>query len=131
MKALATSEKYGLARYVVYQGCYSLVSRHEAGPPVDNERLYSVVEALDESALARDKSIPQVALNWVLSRPSVANVVIGARDEAQLLDNLGALDWSLSPEESARLDAVSRETPIYPYWHQMGFDERNPKATSW
>lgn len=178
MKALATSEKYGLARYVVYQGCYSLVSRHyewelmplaldqgvatmvwsplgwgrltgkirrgkpigdgriatgggEAGPPVDNERLYSVVEALDEIALARGKSIPQVALNWVLSRPSVANVVIGARDEAQLLDNLGALDWSLSPEESARLDAVSRETPIYPYWHQMGFDERNPKATSW
>ncbi|MCW1937869.1 aldo/keto reductase [Pseudomonas sp. MDMC_285] len=103
----------------------------EAGPPVDNERLYSVVEALDEIALARGKSIPQVALNWVLSRPSVANVVIGARDEAQLLDNLGALDWSLSPEESARLDAVSRETPIYPYWHQMGFDERNPKATSW
>ena len=62
---------------------------------------------------------------------SVANVVIGARNEQQLLQNLGALGWQLAPVEVARLDAVSHETPIYPYWHQKGFDERNPKPTTW
>lgn len=101
------------------------------GPPVDDEKLYDVVDALDEIAKARGKTITQVALNWVLGRPSIANVVIGARDEAQLLQNLGALGWNLTSDEVATLDAVSRETPAYPYWHQVGFDERNPKPTGW
>jgi aryl-alcohol dehydrogenase-like predicted oxidoreductase len=61
----------------------------------------------------------------------VANVVIGARDEAQLRVNLGAVGWSLSEDQIARLDKASRRPPAYPYWHQMGFDERNPKPTPW
>jgi Aldo/keto reductase family len=85
---------------------------------VDEEKLFAIVDVLEEIANERGKTIPQVALNWVLGRPSVANVVIGARNEQQLLQNIGALSWELAPEEVARLDAVSHETPIYPYWHQ-------------
>jgi aryl-alcohol dehydrogenase-like predicted oxidoreductase len=103
----------------------------EGGPPVDQEKLFSVVDELDRIASARGKTIAQVALNWVLSRPTVANVVIGARNEDQLVQNLGALGWDLSAEEAARLDAASHQTPIYPYWHQKGFDSRNPKPTIW
>lgn len=103
----------------------------EGGPPVDDAKLHDVVDALDTIAQARGKTIAQVALAWVLSRPTVSNVVIGARDEGQLLQNLGAVGWTLSAEEIAELDRVSRETPIYPYWHQMGFEERNPKPTEW
>jgi aryl-alcohol dehydrogenase-like predicted oxidoreductase len=178
MKALATSERYGLARYVVYQGYYSLIGRHyewelmplgldqgvalmvwsplgwgrltgrlrrgqpapsgriasggaQGGPPVADEYLFGVVDALDAVAAETGKTVPQVALNWLLTRPTVANVVVGARDEAQLRQNLGAVGWSLTPDQVARLDAASYETPIYPYWHQRGFDERNPKPTAW
>ena len=178
MKSLATSERYGLARYVAYQGYYSLIGRDyewelmplgldqgvglmiwsplgwgrltgkirrgqpiEAGriasggamggPAVEDEYLYDVVDALDVVAKETGKTIPQVALNWLLSRPTVANVVVGARDEAQLKANLGAVGWSLSAEQIAKLDAASRRPPAYPYWHQMGFDERNPKPTRW
>jgi aryl-alcohol dehydrogenase-like predicted oxidoreductase len=101
------------------------------GPPVEDALLFDVVDVLDEIARQRGKSIPQVALNWVLGRPSVANVVVGARNEAQLEQNLGALGWQLSPEEIERLDAASHREPAYPYWHQKGFDARNPKPTRW
>lgn len=178
MKALATSEKYGLARYVAYQGYYSLIGRDyewelmplgidqgvglmvwsplgwgrltgkirrgqpsqdgrmatgkgAGGPHVDDEYLYTVVDALQVVADETGKTIPQVALNWLLTRPTVANVVVGARNEAQLRANLGALGWSLTPEQQARLELASHRPPIYPYWHQMGFDERNPKPTQW
>jgi aryl-alcohol dehydrogenase-like predicted oxidoreductase len=178
MKALATSEKYGLGRYVSYQGYYSLIGRDYewelmplaldqgigsmiwsplgwgrltgkirrgqantdgriasggavGGPPVQDEYLFNVVDVLDEIAKSRGKSIPQVALNWVLSRPTVANVVIGARNEEQLKQNLGALGWSLTEEETRRLDDASHVEPAYPYWHQKGFDARNPKPTRW
>lgn len=76
-------------------------------------------------------TITEVALNWLLQRPSVANVVIGARDENQLRQNLGAVGWNLNAEQVARLDAVSQRSPMYPYWHQRDFDERNPKPTKW
>jgi aryl-alcohol dehydrogenase-like predicted oxidoreductase len=95
-------------------------------PPVPDELLYNVVDALDEVAKETEKTIPQVALNWLLQRPTVANVIIGARDEAQLRDNLGAFGWTLSEAQMAKLDVVSQTTPIYPYWHQRGFLERNP-----
>jgi len=101
------------------------------GPQVDDETLYDVVDVLDAIAKETDKTIPAVALNWLLSRPSVANVVIGARDESQLRQNLSAVGWSLTPEQVARLDAVSQSTPSYPYWHQRDFNERNPKPTKW
>jgi aryl-alcohol dehydrogenase-like predicted oxidoreductase len=177
MKALATSEKYGLARYVAYQGYYSLLSRdyeHElmplaidqgvgtmvwsplgwgrltgkitrsspptegriaqggadGGPPVDNEHLFTVVDALQIVAEQTGKSVPQVALNWLLQRPTVSNIVIGARNEEQLIANLGAIGWDLTPEQVATLDAASSRTPAYPYWHQAGF-ERNPMPVKW
>jgi aryl-alcohol dehydrogenase-like predicted oxidoreductase len=178
MKALATSEKYGLARYVVYQGYYSLIGRDYewelmplcldqgigtmvwsplgwgrltgkirrgqpakegriaqggsgGGPDVDDEYLYKVVDALDEVAKETGKTVPQVALNWLLQRPSVCNIVVGARNEEQLKQNLGAVGWNLSARQVAKLDAASRKPPVYPYWHQTGFDERNPKPTQW
>ena len=175
MKALAVSEKYGLARYVAHQAYYSLIGRDyewelmplaldqgvgavvwsplgwgrltgkvrrgqplpetsrlrsklnkDVGPPVADELLYTVVDALDAVAKDVGKTIPQVALNWLLRRPSVANVIIGARDEAQLRQNLGAVGWALTPDQVARLDAASTTTLAYPYWHQRGFAERNP-----
>ena len=101
------------------------------GPEVDDEYLYQVVDALDAVAKETGKSVPQIALNWLLQRPSVANVVVGARNEEQLKQNLGAIGWSLTSEQIARLDAASRRTPAYPYWHQMAFDERNPKPVKW
>jgi aryl-alcohol dehydrogenase-like predicted oxidoreductase len=98
----------------------------EQGPPVPNEYLYKVVDALDEVARETNKTIPQVALNWLLQRPTVANVIIGARNEEQLRQNLAAVGWNLTPEQVARLDAASEVTPPYPYWHQRAF-VRNPK----
>ncbi|HEX8301925.1 aldo/keto reductase [Sphingomonas sp.] len=178
MKSLAHSEKYGLGRYVVHQGCYSLVSRDyewelmplgidqgvglmvwsplgwgrltggfrrgqpmppgriasggdKDSPPIENELLYRIVDVLDAIARETGKTIPQVALNWLLSRPTVCNIVIGARNEAQLKDNLGAVGWTLDADQIARLDDVSQRTPPYPYWHQMGYADRNPPPTRW
>jgi aryl-alcohol dehydrogenase-like predicted oxidoreductase len=97
-----------------------------AGPQVDNEYLYKVVDALEVVAKETGKTVPQVALNWLLQRPTVANVIIGARNEEQLRQNLGAVGWNLSAEQVATLDAASAIKPAYPYWHQVGFAERNP-----
>ena len=71
------------------------------------------------------KTVPQIALNWVLGRPTVSSVIIGARNEAQLRQNLGALGWSLTPDHLTLLDQASRVPKPYPYWHQSGFS-RNP-----
>jgi aryl-alcohol dehydrogenase-like predicted oxidoreductase len=96
------------------------------GPPVPEDYLYKVVDALDDVAKETGKTIPQIAINWLLQRPSVSTVIIGARDEGQLRQNLGAVGWSLTKEQVAKLDAASLTTPAYPYWHQLGFAERNP-----
>lgn len=177
MKALAASEKYGLARYAVYQGYYSLIGRdyeeelmalgidqelglmvwsplgwgrltgkirrgqplpegriksggEVGGPEVDNEYLYKVVDVLDDIAKETGKTVPQIALNWLLHRPTVCNIVIGARNELQLKQNLGAIGWKLTNEQIAKLDAVSARTPVYPYWHQRGFPEMIPPIIS-
>ncbi len=98
----------------------------DSGPAVSDEYLFKVVDALDVVARETGKSIPQVALNWLLRRPSVASVVIGARNEEQLRQNIGAVGWRLTPEQVAALDAASAVTLPYPYWHQRGFAERNP-----
>jgi aryl-alcohol dehydrogenase-like predicted oxidoreductase len=98
----------------------------DIGPPVSDESLYRVVDALDEVAAETGKTVPQVALNWLLGRPSVANVIVGARNEEQLRQNLGAVGWSLTTDQVARLDRASATTLPYPYWHQRGFAERNP-----
>ena len=175
MKALAISEKYGLARYVAHQAYYSLIGRDyewelmplaldqgvgavvwsplgwgrltgkirrghplpdtsrlkskavvDIGPPVDNEYLYRVVDALDAVAKETGKTVPQVALNWLTQRPTVATIIIGARNEEQLRQNLGAVGWNLTSAQVAKLDAASATTLAYPYWHQRGFTERNP-----
>jgi aryl-alcohol dehydrogenase-like predicted oxidoreductase len=178
MKSLVASEKNGLARYVAYQGYYSLIGRDyewelmplgldqgvglmvwsplgwgrltgkirrdqpatsgriaaggaEGGPSVADEALFAVIDALDIVAKDTGKTVAQVALNWLLSRPTVANIVIGARNEEQLRQNLDAAGWSLSAEQIGLLDDASQTTPIYPYWHQRQFDERNPKPTKW
>jgi aryl-alcohol dehydrogenase-like predicted oxidoreductase len=178
MKSLAVSEKYGLGRYVAYQGYYALIGRdyeHElmplgidqgvglmvwsplgwgrltgkirrgqplpegrikqggeaGGPPVDDEQLYNIVDVLDELAQETGKTVPQVALNWLLQRPTVANIVIGARNEEQLKQNLGAVGWNLTPAQVKKLDDASRKHPAYPYWHQMGSDDINPKPVEW
>ncbi|MCA1686926.1 MAG: aldo/keto reductase, partial [Planctomycetia bacterium] len=98
----------------------------DMGPPVPDEHTYRVVDALDVVAKETGKTVPQVALNWLLQRPSVATVIIGARNEEQLRQNLGAVGWALTPGQVAALDAASAVTPAYPYWHQRGFAERNP-----
>jgi aryl-alcohol dehydrogenase-like predicted oxidoreductase len=98
----------------------------DMGPPVPDEYLYAVVDALDAVADETGKTVPQIALNWLLRRPTVANVIVGARNEAQLRQNLGAVGWSLTPEQVAKLDGASAVTLPYPYWHQRGFTERNP-----
>src|SRR5258708_25127541 len=98
----------------------------DIGPPVADEYVYKVVDAIDEVAKETGKTVPQIALNWLLQRPSVATVIIGARNEEQLRQNLGAVGWNLTPEQVRKLDAASATTPAYPYWHQRGFAERNP-----
>jgi aryl-alcohol dehydrogenase-like predicted oxidoreductase len=178
MKSLAKSDDCGLARYIAYQGYYSLIGRDyehelmplavdqgvgsmvwsplgwgrltgkirrgqapvegriakggaEGGPTVDEDHLFNVVAALDRVAADTGKSVSQIALAWLLSRPTVANIVIGARNEAQLRQNLGAVGWTLEDTHLTMLDDVSRRPPAYPYWHQMGFSERNPTPTRW
>lgn len=100
----------------------------EQGPPVDEELLYNIVDVLDEIAVETNKTVPQIALNWLLQRPTVASVIIGARNEEQLKQNLGAVGWNLTIEQVAKLDKASQQPQIYPYWHQRQFVERNPLA---
>ena len=173
MKSLATSERYGWARYVAHQVYYSLIGREFEwelmplgieekvgalvwsplgwgrltgkirrgqpspavsrlkvtavnGPPVPDEDVYKVVEAIDVIAKQTGKSVPQIALNWLLQRPTVSSVILGARNEEQLRQNLAGAGWNLTPEQVAALDAASEATPIYPYWHQRQFRERIP-----
>jgi len=99
---------------------------HDAGPRPDLEYVYKVVDVLDEVAKETGKSIPQIALNWLLQRPTVSTLIIGARNEEQLKANLGAVGWRLAPEQMKKLDQASELPRAYPYWHQAQFSERNP-----
>lgn len=98
----------------------------DKGPQVDDDYLYKVVDALDEVAQETGKTVPQIALNWLLQRPTVSSVIIGARNEEQLLANLGAVGWTLSAAQVQKLDQASARPLSYPYWHQAQFQERNP-----
>jgi aryl-alcohol dehydrogenase-like predicted oxidoreductase len=98
----------------------------DVGPQISDEYLYTVVDAIDEIAKETGKPVPQIALNWLLQRPTVSTLIIGARNEEQLRANLGSIGWKLTPEQIAKLDVASDTPPIYPYWHQRGFAERNP-----
>ena len=101
----------------------------DKGPQVAQEYLYQVVDCLDALAKETGKTIAQIALNWLLQRPSVATLIIGARNEEQLRQNIGATGWKLSSAQIAKLDAASAVPLTYPYWHQRGtFLDRNPPA---
>jgi aryl-alcohol dehydrogenase-like predicted oxidoreductase len=101
----------------------------QIGPPVPDEYLYKVVDAIDEVAAETGKSVPQIALNWLLQRPTVSSIILGARNEEQLKHNLGAIGWNLTPAQVAKLDAASAVTPAYPTWWQRNSNpERNPPA---
>ncbi len=95
----------------------------------NDEALFRTVEAMDEIVAETGKTHSQIALNWLLQRPTITSIIFGARNEEQLRENLGSVGWNLTSEQVARLDAASRIPPIYPYWHQKGF-ERNPFPTS-
>jgi aryl-alcohol dehydrogenase-like predicted oxidoreductase len=98
----------------------------EAGPQVADEHLYNVVDALDAVAAETGKTVPQIALNWLLQRPTVSSLIVGARNEEQLRQNLGAVGWNLTAAQVATLDKASQAQAAYPYWHQRQFPERNP-----
>jgi aryl-alcohol dehydrogenase-like predicted oxidoreductase len=100
------------------------------GPQVPEEYLYKVVDALDEVAEETGKTVPQIALNWLLQRPTVSTLIIGARNEEQLRQNLGAVGWNLTREQVRKLDDASDVPMAYPYWHQFGFS-RNPFPTEY
>jgi aryl-alcohol dehydrogenase-like predicted oxidoreductase len=99
----------------------------DAGPQMPDEYLYCVVDALENVAIETGKTVPQVALNWLLQRPTVSSVIIGARNEEQLRQNLGAVGWNLTADQIAQLDLASNREPVYPHWHQRKtFSGRNP-----
>jgi aryl-alcohol dehydrogenase-like predicted oxidoreductase len=98
------------------------------GPQYDQERLFAIVDALDGVAAESGKTVPQIALNWLLRRPTVSSVIIGARNEEQLVQNIGAVGWKLTPEQVAKLDAASDVLPAYPVWHQRGSPMLNERA---
>ena len=98
----------------------------EMGPQVPIEHVHKVVEAIDEVAKETGKSVPQIAVNWLLQRPTVSSVILGARNEEQLRQNLESTGWKLTREQVAKLDAASEIAPVYPYWHQRQFTERIP-----
>jgi aryl-alcohol dehydrogenase-like predicted oxidoreductase len=96
---------------------------------VTDDLLFRVLDALDSVAEETGKTVPQIALNWLLQRPTVSSVIIGARNEEQLRQNLGAVGWTLSRVHMKRLDAASAVTapyPYFPYYRQEGFARLNP-----
>jgi aryl-alcohol dehydrogenase-like predicted oxidoreductase len=93
---------------------------------VPDDFFYGIIDALDEVAAETGKTVAQVALNWLLQRPTVVNIIFGARNEEQLKQNLGAVGWNLTPEQVKKLDAASSTPPIYPYWHQRNNPKLNP-----
>ena len=109
-------------------GTSRAVQNGDSAPPVSDDKLYTVMDALDIIAQETGKTVPQIALNWVLGRPSVATVIIGARNAVQLRDNLGATGWTLTADQASLLDNASRCPLPYPHWHQAGFRSRNPTA---
>jgi aryl-alcohol dehydrogenase-like predicted oxidoreductase len=101
------------------------------GSALPQEQFYDLVDMLHAIAAEVGRSVSQVALNWVLQRPTVSSLVIGARNEAQLKDNRGAVDFQLSADQMQRLNEVSSQQPVYPYWHQRRHSsDRNPPPTT-
>ena len=102
----------------------------KSGPPVADEHVFEVVDALDEIAAETGKTVPQIALNWLIQIPTVCSVIIGARNEEQLRQNLGAAGWKLVPEKISKLDRASDVQMAYPYWHQQQAAGRGTRSRS-
>lgn len=103
----------------------------EGGSPVpeqavETERLFKITDALEDVAGETGKSVAQVSLNWLLQRPTVSSIIIGARNEQQLVENLGAVGWNLTLDQLKKLDIASEQEPVYPYWHQRPNISLNP-----
>src|ERR1700691_2620662 len=96
------------------------------GPQVNDEYLYTVIDAIDAVAAETGKTVAQIALNWLLQRPTVSSIILGARNEEQLRQKLAAEGWNLTADQIAALDKASAVQPVYPYWHQRNYPERNP-----
>jgi len=96
------------------------------GPPLEDQYLFRVIDALKEVAEETGKTIPQIAINWLFQRPTVSTVIIGARNEEQLKDNLGSIGWNLTVSQMKKLNAASEKPLPYPYWHQTKFEELIP-----
>lgn len=94
------------------------------------EILFRTIEVMDEISAETGRSLSQIALNWLLQRPTVSSIIFGARNEEQLRDNLATVEWKLTEEQVKRLDEASAVTPLYPYWHQLNYRERNPFPTN-
>jgi aryl-alcohol dehydrogenase-like predicted oxidoreductase len=88
----------------------------QGGPEVSEDLLFRTITLLEQISEETGKTIPQVALNWLLRKPTVSNIVIGARNEEQLKENLGAVGWQLSADQISRLDAATTQKPLYPHW---------------
>jgi len=98
-----------------------------AGPPVSDAHLFKVLDAVDQIAHETGRTVTQIALNWLTARPTVASVIVGARNEEQLRQNLGAVGWSMTADQMRRLDEASAVPRPYPYWHQQqAAGDRNP-----
>lgn len=93
---------------------------------VDYHRLYAILDVLDRLSEETGKTVAQIAINWLLRRPTVSSIVVGARNEEQLKQNLGATGWTLTTEQVKQLDAASETPTIYPYWHQRQIPSLNP-----
>lgn len=92
--------------------------------PVDEEKGFEIVEKLEAIGKKHNKSVAQTALNWLLQKPKISSVIIGARNIQQLTENTGAIGWNLSPDDTIELDIISKPVIPYPMWHQKYSDER-------
>jgi aryl-alcohol dehydrogenase-like predicted oxidoreductase len=99
----------------------------ETGPHFDEERLYRIVDAVDLVVQETGKTFTQVALNWLLQKPTISTLIIGARNEEQLIANIGAVGWNLTPAQVKALDKASETKAAYPTWHQHGFPMLNER----
>ena len=123
-KAIVTGASEGIGKAITH-----VLAREGVDVAICARRKEPLEATAAEIAKETGKSVTQIALNWLLQRPTVSSVIIGARTETQLHENLGAVGWSLTKEQVARLDEASKVTLPYPYWHQRStFIERNPPA---
>ncbi len=93
---------------------------------INEEVFYNTIDALDKVAAETGKTLAQISINWLLQRPTVSSIIIGARNEEQLRQNLDAVGWNLSTEQLKMLDKASEQPTIYPYWHQRQNTRLNP-----